>query len=343
MARTMLALALLTGLARQPAAVFPDRTWNALATSESGWSENPLVEARKFSESIGSTAVFVVHRGQAVAQWGDVTRPINFRSGRKSLLNALIGIAIERGTISLRQSLAELSIDDTAPALEENEKRATVADLITSRSGVYHPAAYEVPGTRRPARHSHAPGTFFFYNNWDFNALGTIYERAAGRSIFESFEKEIARPLQMQDFRPAEHATSLKEEASIHPAYIFRMTARDLARFGWLYANHGRWQDRQIVSRNWVEASTRAHVPNARAQNAYGYLWWVNLGPDGKQPMFWAAGAGGQFVLVVPARQLVIVHLVDIPMLQEAIDSGKTVSWGQFFNLARLIAQAAPK
>src|SRR5688572_11807012 len=106
MPRILLALVLLAGLVRQPAAVFPDRTWNALAPSESGWSDSRLAEARRFSESIGSTAVFVVHRGQAVAQWGDVARPINFRSGRKSLLNALIGREIERGTISLRQSLA---------------------------------------------------------------------------------------------------------------------------------------------------------------------------------------------------------------------------------------------
>lgn len=322
--------------------VFPGRSWHVATTAESGWSETRLAEAHQLSNTLGSSAVVVVHRGVVVAQWGEVSKPINFRSGRKSLLNALIGRAVERKQLRLDRSLADLQIDDLNPALSADEKRATVAHLLTSRSGVYHPAAYEVPGTERPDRHSHPPGEFFFYNNWDFNALGTIYERAASRTVFEAFDAEIARPLQMQDFNLASHTQSLKEPVSMHPAYIFRMSARDLARFGWLYANRGNWAGTPIVDGAWIDESTRAHVPGARAQNAYGYLWWVNLGPDGKEPMFWAAGAGGQFVLVVPARRLVIVHLVDIAMLSEAIAENKTVSWGDFFRLARAIASASP-
>ena len=49
----------------------------------------------------------------------------------------------------------------------------------------------------RPARFSHAPGTFWYYNNWDFNALGAIYEHAAGDSVFGAFNREIARPIGM--------------------------------------------------------------------------------------------------------------------------------------------------
>lgn len=177
-------------------------------------------------------------------------------------------------------------------------------------------------------------------NNWDFNALGTIYERATRQSIFEAFNERIARPLQFQDFVVGRHTEYRREEVSIHPAYLFSMTARDLARFGWLYANSGEWAGTRILSKAWVEQSTSPHVPGARAQNAYGYLWWVNTGPRGDQHQFWAAGAGGQFVFVVPALQVVVVHLTDIGNLGAAIAEDRDVSWSEFFQLARLLRAA---
>lgn len=72
--------------------------------------------------------------------------------------------------------MAELGIDDNEPRLTDEEKRATVHDLLKARSGVYHPALYETARMKekRPPRHSHASGTFWYYNNWDFNVLGTI-------------------------------------------------------------------------------------------------------------------------------------------------------------------------
>jgi CubicO group peptidase (beta-lactamase class C family) len=56
---------------------------------------------------------------------------------------------------------------------------------------------------KRPKRHSHAPGTFWYYNNWDFNAFGTIFEQETGTKIFEEFDRRIAKPLQMEDFKVA--------------------------------------------------------------------------------------------------------------------------------------------
>jgi CubicO group peptidase (beta-lactamase class C family) len=292
---------------------------------------------------MGSTAVVVVHRGIVVDQWGEVTRPINVRSMRKSLLSALIGMAVAEGRLSVDKTLADLAIDDRNPALSKDERTATVRDLLTSRSGVYHDAAYVVPGGQRPARGSHPPGSFFFYNNWDFNALGTIYERASGRRIFDAFEERIARPLQFQDFERERDTRYLLEDGSVHPAYLFSLTARDLARFGWLYARGGRWAGRRLISEAWLKESTTAHVPRARAQNSYGYLWWVNDGPRGDQRLFWAAGAGGQFVLVAPALDLVVVHLVELGTLSTALAEERDVSWGEFFQLARALQAAMPR
>src|SRR4029434_4997142 len=131
-----------------------------------------------------------------------------------------------------------------------------VIDLLQARSGVYLPAAAEAKEMRdaRPARASHAPGTFWYYNNWDFNVLGTIFRQATGEDIFKAIDQRIARPIGMQDYRPKDGVYGL-EVYSVHPAYGFRVSARDLARFGLLYLHRGRWRDKQLIPQSWVEAS----------------------------------------------------------------------------------------
>src|SRR5205823_2004143 len=127
-------------------------------------------------------------------------------SMRKSLLSGLYGVYAGENAIRLDKTLADLEIDDTPPGLTAAEARATVKDLLGSRSGVYHPAALETPdmALARPARGSHPPGRFWYYNNWDFNALGTLFERETRTKIFEAFKKKVADALEMEDFRVAD-------------------------------------------------------------------------------------------------------------------------------------------
>jgi hypothetical protein len=111
-----------------------------------------------------------------------------------------LGIAAAEKRLSLDATLAELGIDDEPP-LSKEEKTARFRDLIAARSGVYHTAAYAAADQdeTRPARGSHPPGTFWFYNNWDFNAAETIYRRATGATVFEAFATKIAGPIGMED------------------------------------------------------------------------------------------------------------------------------------------------
>jgi CubicO group peptidase (beta-lactamase class C family) len=190
--------------------------------------------------------------------------------------------------------------------------------LLRARSGVYHAADFETAFQRkiRPARGSHAPGTFWFYNNWDFNALGTIFEKKTGLKLGDAFYQRIAKPIGMQDFRPGDVYYVGNGDVSQHPAYMFEMTARDMARFGLLYLNHGRWKAQQIVPGDWVEKSTRAtemvHVGSMDA-GGYEYLWWVeyggvHLGEATLPGMYSAQGAGGHYILVIPSLGLVVVN-----------------------------------
>ena len=116
-------------------------------------------------------------------------------------------------------------------------------------------------------------------NNWDFNVLGTIFEKKTGTKIGQAFYERIAKPIGMQDFSP-DDVFYLGGTESIHPAYLFEISARDLARFGLLYLRHGRWENKQIIPEDWVEKSTHANeMVNFGGKDAggYEYLWWWNM------------------------------------------------------------------
>jgi len=276
----------------------------------SGWSQARLAAAKDRADQIGSTAVLVVEHGAIVAAWGETDTNLLLNSMRKSLLSALIGIDVAQGKIALDATLEQLGIDDIEPALTPEEKQATIRDLIEARSGIYHGANYETPemAANRPARGSHPHGSFWYYNNWDFNALGAIYEHAEGAPVFDAFDRQIARKIGMQDFDPT-RCRYVRGPDSKYPAYLFYASARDLARFGLLYLHHGRWADRQVIPERWIAEST---TPYSTTNNGlgYGYLWWLAqdrriLPPDS----YFAWGHGGQFLFVIPSRDMVVVHL----------------------------------
>lgn len=276
-------------------------------------AEGPL-PLPAYVEAVRPVALLVSREGRAIASHGDPTRKISVASVRKSLLGSLYGIAIEEGRIRLDATLADLGIDDSAPALSAEEKRATVADLLKARSGIYHVAGYETAEQRRtrPARGSHPPGSFWFYNNWDFNALGTIYRQQAGEDIFESFARRIARPIGMQDFTVRD-GRYVEDGRSRHPAYVFSLSTRDMLRFGEMVLAGGVWQGRRVVPERWLADSLSAHSRTPRGDLGYGYLWWVldpaTFGPGAG----FASGYGGQFIAVVPQYKLVLAQTASRP------------------------------
>jgi CubicO group peptidase (beta-lactamase class C family) len=310
----------------------PGATWKSLDPSTADYAVPIKSAVDDYFSQYHPTAIMVVQNDLVVATAGDVTRKVNVRSVRKSLLSALIGIAVEHRQINLEDTLEHLAIDDNSPSLTPQEQQATVRQLLMARSGIYHPAAYETRDQKatRPARGAYAPGTFWYYNNWDFNALGAIYEKATGDNAFKGFERLIARPTGMEDFTAID-GRFVGDNSSIYPAYTFNMTARDLARFGLLYLNRGRWNGTQIVPAQWVAESTKAHSDTGRTGLGYGYLWWVLDAQVWRDGATLANGNGGQRIAILPAKGLVIVQVV-------ALDgSSNEIGSRDFLNLARRI------
>ncbi len=302
-------------------------------------------------------SMVVLRGGETVFEYGpvDAAEPTYVASVRKSLLAMLMGEWVEKGAIDLDATLADLGVDDLQ-GLTDDEKQATVRDLITARSGVYHPAS-NFSGVRDegPSRGDHAPGAYYWYNNWDFNAAGAIFERLTGRSIFEEFERQFVKPMGLQPFPVDGHKKEREnhsKENSLHPPYHFILSASDLAKLGQLMLQGGMWNGERLISEEWVKESVSLITPSAEmnpenwrgGEFGYGYMWWV-YDPETSEPQFnggyAARGHFGQYILVLPKYDMVISHKTapveyDGPEEYAAV----SVNWDEFRVLVDLAIEA---
>ncbi len=326
---------------------FPGKTWEIVKPETVGLSSTKLDQAKKYSETINTAAVMVVVNGKVASQWGEVDKKYNIHSIRKSFLSALYGKYVQNGTINLDVTMRDLGITDIG-GLTEEELNATVRDCLKSRSAVYHDALYESQNMKalKPKRSIVPAGTYWYYNNWDFNVLGSIFHQLTKKDFYKTLKEEISDPIGMEDFQISD-GQYFKGEESMHSAYPFRATARDLARFGLLFLNNGIWGGKQIIDKAWVLESTRYHSDAALySSDGYGYLWWVsrkyNKFPhlpnvDLPEGSYSARGAGGHYVLVIPKFDMVIVHRVDTDK------KDNTVSKDEFGTLVQKIVSARMK
>lgn len=310
-----------------------------------------LQRVRGYCQGLQPGAVMLLQEGQIIADWGETGKRIKLSSIRKSLLSALIGIYAEEGLINLDASLLDLGIDDSPNPLSALEKTTTIRMLLQARSGVYHEHTGGTPEMRerRPKRHQYAPGSHWHYNNWDFNALGTIFEQCTDSEIGGAFKNRLADPLGMQDFR-SEDVYYIEGPNSSHRQYHFRMSTRDMARFGQLMMQQGEWDEKTLIPPNWVKESTKA---TSIAENGagFGYSWWIDkkgvLFPGVNLPAgsFAAMGALGKYLVIIPENQLVVVHLqtaewpdnADELLSAQLPGPDKIVDGTQFGELLRLI------
>jgi len=272
-----------------------------------------------------TTGMMVIQRGIAIFTYGDLVQPTYLASARKSLIAMLYGPAVARGQIDLNATLKDMGFDDDGGLLPR-ERKATIKDLLTARSGVYHPAANLGDASERaPARGSVEPGSYFLYNNWDFNALGAIYQRLTGRDVYQAFEEDIATPIGMQDWRRDLQAVRNDTGKSQYPAHHFVLSTRDMARIGQLMVCRGQWNEAQVIEPEWVGRISSLVTSAGEVKETspfvdglgYGYLWWI-FDPHANWPRsyagaFTASGAFGQFITVVPQLDLVIAHKTAAP------------------------------
>jgi CubicO group peptidase (beta-lactamase class C family) len=280
----------------------------------------------EYLDASGTTAFLVIHDDRLLYEryfdgYDESSIHTSF-SMAKSFASALVGIAIDEGHIN---SVNE-PITNYIPELLEKDERfesITIRHLLTMSSGIKYEEGGDLPWSEEAddtktyyatdlrklalenSRIEGKPGEYFEYNNYNPLLIGMILERATGMSVSRYLQQKLWKPMGME----ADGSWSLdstengfeKMESGVNAR------ARDFARFGMLFAEEGNWEGRQLISRGWVEESTRADTSTDPSQD-YQYFWWVNT-PEGESYHFSARGNYGQYIYVAPEKDLVIVRL----------------------------------
>ncbi len=284
----------------------------------------PDVDA--YLESTKTGAFVVIQRGQLLYEhyfngYGRDS-PFELHSATKSIVSALIGIALSEGSIH--------SIDDPVtryiPELAGRDGRfdkMTVRHLLTMSSGIrfdnylFFTADSSLSGAYPDLRYAATrltkivdePGRRFVYNDFNPLLLGIILERAAGTSVSNYLEKRIWQPVGMEFdglwALDSQQTGFEKMQGGLH------VRAIDLAKFALVYLQKGAWNGQAILPESWVTQSTQgknANVIGMPEGFEYGYLWWIMQGNN--QPGdYYALGNFGQMVYVSPAKGLAIIRL----------------------------------
>ena len=295
----------------------PDKEWSHFDKPEdAGFSSSALQAVEQTLYPLPTTSLLVVKQGRVVYRYGDASQVSYLASARKSVLSMLYGKYVANGTINLERTIGDVGIEEPGRLLAI-EKRATIRSLLTASSGVYYPAGSPGGADATPPRGSKEPGTYFLYNNWDFNVAGVAFEKLTGKTVFQALESDLAEPLQFQDFDLSRQRMLGYDDpkTSRYKAYHLFLSGRDMARLGVLMLNGGAWNGKQVVPAPWVAESTKRRVRAidmaARSESGYGYLWW--LPADTRTGAEWvgsylANGNFGQYLLCLPAIDTVIVH-----------------------------------
>jgi CubicO group peptidase (beta-lactamase class C family) len=270
-------------------------------------------------------SLLIVRRGLLVLEeyfnGAAADRLHTLQSVSKSVTSALIGIAIDEGALS---SVDELVVDffpQWRDELARHPRRARqrIEDILTMRTGTDYVEGYT--GSPHDSLNRLAtgwdrfwlerpmprePGTFFQYDSGGVIALSAILRARTGMHADAFALPRLFEPLgitEMSWFR--------NQEGHPHTGGGLNLRSIDMAKFGQLFLQRGRWGDRQIVPASWVDESFRRHVtfnPPAGRLTGYGYLWWILPDPhSGHDDVLGALGFLGQYIFIIPDHDMVVV------------------------------------
>ena len=271
--------------------------------------------------------------GEYFADGYDENSVFSLQSVSKSITGTLVGIAIDEGYIG--------SVDDYAKdylsVLNEDKYKdkwgITIKELLNHTSGLISTDSSIWVDWRcssdwitylldEPLQHE--PGTYFEYSTGNTHILSAILEEVTGMSLMEYANKVLFKPLGITSatLDDVSKGTYVKDENSLidsssfctDPSGVsdggngFSMSSLDMARIGLLYVNKGMWQDKQIVSGEYIDEATSIQAKRTSNGSCYGYCWWTNriIGTN-KYKGYFAQGYYGQFIFVVPDIELVVV------------------------------------
>jgi CubicO group peptidase (beta-lactamase class C family) len=323
--------------ARHRPAPVPGEQWQVVPPAAVGLDAAALSSIAETARQGKSNCLVVVRHGKIAGEWyfngtgPDTTQ--NVFSVTKSIASTLVGIAQDDGDLRVGDSASRWVAEwRGTPAAA-----VTVRDLLSNDSGrEWSPQIDYDRLLRARDRTAFAiglgqpqpPGRVWAYNNSAIQTLQRVLQQATGQEVTTYATQRLFAPLGMT-------RTSMARDLAGN-AQLFegvRSNCRDLARFGLLMLDRGRWGDRRVVSGGWVARATGA--PSTSMNAGYGYLWWLNrygvlggalkpvtleqaadpatprqrLVPGAPARTYWAVGLGNQTVQVDPGTDTVVVRL----------------------------------
>jgi CubicO group peptidase (beta-lactamase class C family) len=328
-------LAMLLGMAAcsektAPTTVTPDRSywpteaWRTSTPEEQGMDLEMLADMLETIQEQGYDidSVVVVRNGYMVVDatvypFKPGSRHIIY-SCTKSVISVLVGIAVDKGYIeSVDQPVLDFFPERTAANLDANKKAMTLEHVLTMATGLEcrDSYLYRWRGLNRMKQSedwvqfmldlpmAEEPGTRFEYCNGASFLLSAIIQETTGMSALAFANEHLFNPLGITDVQ------WLSSPQGITIGWSdLHLTPHDMAKIGYLYLNEGWWDGKQVVSAEWVKASIREHISAKTLQDGYGYQWWID-----DAGIYMALGYAGQYIVVVPDKDMVVVFVSDLP------------------------------
>ncbi len=285
------------------AAYYPPATgeWERADAQKTGWSPAGLEKLTSLVGANKSATFMMLAQGRVLVEsyFGPATAAtaLDVASVQKSVVSTLLGMAREKGLLTLDDPVAKYLPPGWSRATPAEEAAITIRHLMTHSSGLD-------PETLKKVT---APGAKFDYNTDAYQKLRPLLEKATGKSINEVTRTWILDPIAAG--ASAKWVTRSEKDATGAVQWGLELTARDMARFGLMSLRRGRWQAGQLINQAWYD---EAWAPS-RVNTEYGLLWWL-LGksrPKVKDaPDDWVAalGARDQKIYVIPSLDLVMTR-----------------------------------
>lgn len=251
-------------------------------------------------------------------------KPHVLMSLSKSFNATAIGLAIEEGKLHLDDPVLKFFPTEAPADPSENLRAMTIRDLLTMTCGhgTEPKAVGGAPSVKQFLAHPvpHKPGTHFQYNTMGSYTLSAILTKATGSTTLEYLTPRLFEPLGIEH---PEWATS--PEGYSLGGYGLKLCTEDIAKFGQLYLQKGKWQGKQLIPEKWVEQATRKQVPNDQESHTkmgidwrqgYGFQFWRCT-----HNAFRGDGAGGQLCVVIPDKDAVIAITADTGAFQREMNA----------------------
>ena len=248
----------------------------------------------------------------------------SLQSVTKSVTSAALGVAVKKGHIeSENVNIAQFFTDYEYDLSDSRKSSITLEDFLSMRSGI----DWNTSGGYADGEHStvlleasdkwiqfvldrpmdETPGTIWEYNDGVSVLLGKIVRQATGQRIDEWAKENLFNPIGINDFY-----WKITPDGEADTEGGLYLSTHDLARIGYLFLKEGEWEGKQILSKEWVKKSVTPIVPDVRPNNdtvdpGYGYQWWIPSFGEGKPTIYAGNGYGGQFVMVAPEYDIVVV------------------------------------